>query len=111
MARYRIYYLKESQRMHFRSAPPAPGPLKLKRKDYEEGGQVEAPTPYVAWKELREIGEPRPIEVGDALELDTGALLVCRWQGFEEASWYLPEAPVALPAPNGHEVRSESRPG
>ena len=91
MPRYRIYYLKESQRQHFQQAP-ATGPLKLKMKDYEPDGEIEASSPYAAWKQLREAeGERRPIEVGDALETDTGALVVCKYVGFEEAQWHIPE--------------------
>ena len=96
MPRYRIYYLKESQRPHFRNGPPAPGPLKLKMKDYQPGGAIEAATPYAAWKQLREQeGEAAPIQVGDVLEADTGALLVCKYVGFEPAEWFVLEAPGA----------------
>lgn len=96
MPRYRIHYLKDSQQQHFRSAPPVAGPLKLKLKDYQEGGEIEASSPYAAWKHLKEIADRRPIEVGDALETDTGVLYVCRWAGFEEAQWYLPEPPPII---------------
>jgi hypothetical protein len=101
MARYRIYYLKESQRQHFRQAAPLPGPLKLKPRDYEPGGDLDAPSPYAAWKLLQERGGERPIGVGDALESDTGALLVCRYVGFEEAHWFVPEpaSPPLSPEP------------
>ena len=97
MPRYRIYYLKESQRPHARHAAPAPGPHKLKLKDYQEGGQIEASSPYAAWKQMQAGEDRRPLEVGDALETDTGSLLVCRYVGFEEALWYLPEPPAAIP--------------
>ena len=98
MPRYRIYHLKESQRQHFRNATPASGPegapLKLKPKDYQPGGEIEASSPYAAWKQMREAGdEQRPIDIGDALETDTGALLVCKYVGFEEAQWFVPETP------------------
>ena len=99
MPRYRIYYLKETQRQHFRNAPPVPGPLKLKLKDYQEGGEIEASSPYSAWKQLKDTAERRPIEVGDALATDTGSLYVCRWAGFEEAQWYLPEPPPMSQTP------------
>ena len=99
MPRYRVYYLKDSQRLHFRNTPPGSPqgsePYQLKLKDYQEGGQVDAPSPYSAWKHLKETEDRRPIEVGDALELDTGALYVCRWTGFEEARWFVPEPPAA----------------
>ena len=93
MPRYRIHYLKEPQRQHFRNAPPAPGPVMLKRKDYEPDGEIEAASPYAAWREMRAAqGERRPIEIGDALETDTGALVVCKYVGFEEAQWFVPPA-------------------
>ncbi len=102
MPRYRIYYLRDSQRPHFRSAPPVPGPLRLKRKDYQEEGVIEASSPYAAWKSSREETGRRPIEVGDALELDAGMLYVCRWAGFEEAQWRVPEPhPPLAEAPAG----------
>ena len=98
MSRYRIHYLKEAQRQGFRNAPPAPGPLRLKRNHYQDGGEIEAASPYAAWKELQEASGRQPIVVGDALENDAGTLLLCRWAGFEEAHWYIPEPPPT-PAP------------
>ena len=96
MARYRIYYLKDGHRQQFRQTPPAPDPVTLKMRDYVPGGEIEASSPYAAWKEMRtESGERRPIEVGDALETDAGALLVCKFVGFEEAHWWVPEPPLA----------------
>ena len=110
MARYRIYYLKDSHRPQFRHAPPSPGPVKLKMRDYQPGGEIEASSPYAAWKQTREEqGERRPIEVGDALETDTGALLVCKFVGFEEAQWWLPEAPPPPAVTPPSEAPAESR--
>lgn len=96
MPHYRIYRLKESQRRHFRDGPPAPGPHELKRRDYEAGDEVEAPSPYDVWQQAR---AGQAIEVGDALETDTGALVVCRYVGFEEARWWSPPEPPAVAAP------------
>ena len=99
MPRYRIYHLREAQRQHFRQAPPAPGPLKLKLKDYQPGGEIEATSPYTAWKQLHgNPGELQPIGIGDARETDTGTLLLCRYAGFEEAEWFVPEAVSPPPA-------------
>ncbi len=101
MPRYRIFYLKESQRRHFQQAAPGQGPPKLKMKDYEPGGEIEAVSPYAVWKTLREgVGEQRAIQVGDALESDTGALVVCKYVGFEETQWFVPEpeTPPASPS-------------
>lgn len=92
MPRYRIHYLKESQREHFRHSAPSPAPLLLKSKDYRPGGEIEASTPYAVWKKMRAEGPDQPIDLGDALESETGALLVCRYVGFEEAQWFVPEA-------------------
>jgi hypothetical protein len=100
MPRYRIHYLKESQRQHFRNAPPVTGPLKIKLKDYQEGGEIEAASPYAAWKQIQATQDRRPIEVGDAVETDAGALYLCRWAGFEEAHWHLPEGPATLTVAN-----------
>ena len=101
MARYRIHYLKESRRQAFRDAAPAPGPVPLKQRDYEPGEEIEADTPYAAWQQWRQ--QQRPIAVGDALESEAGALLVCKYVGFEEACWRQPppaEPPGATPDPS-----------
>ncbi len=102
MPRYRIHYLRESQRQHFRNAPPSPPPHRLKQKDYQAGGEIDAENPYAVWKQMREVaGDIRPIEIGDALEAETGALFLCRYVGFEEAQWHVPEpdpTPAATPA-------------
>lgn len=99
MPRYRIHYLRESQREHFRHSAPSPAPLRLKLKDYLPGGEIEASTPYAAWKKMRVEEAGQPIDVGDALETEAGALVVCRYVGFEEAQWFVPEAaPAAQPA-------------
>ncbi len=110
MPRYRIHYLRDSQRQHFRQAPPHPGPLKLKRRDYQEGGEIEASSPYTAWKQLQQDrGARPPITVGDALETEAGALLLCRYVGFEEAEWFVPETVSAAPLPESPEP-SPARP-
>lgn len=87
MPRYRIHYLKEPQRLHFRQAGPSPAPARLKKKDYEAGGEIEATSPYAAWKKMRADGAEHPIDVGDALETEAGTLLLCKYVGFEEAQW------------------------
>ncbi len=96
MARFRIYYLRESRRQAFRDAVPAAGPLELKKRDYESDGEIEAETPYAAWQQWRT--QSRPIAVGDVLEAESGTLFVCRYVGFEEARWYQPPAPELQPA-------------
>ncbi len=97
MRRYRIHRLKDWRRQSFRDAPPAAGPAQLKKKDYELGGEIEAASPYAAWRELR--GAARAIDVGDALESESGDLFVCKYVGFEPAGWYLPPPEAPDPQP------------
>ena len=90
MPTYRIYRMKESQRQQFRWAPHLSGAANVKRKDYQESGQIEAANEYAAWDELR--GTEKPLEVGDLLETDAGELRLCKYIGFEAAAWLLPPA-------------------
>jgi hypothetical protein len=93
--------MKETPRQQFRWAPHVSGAAVAKLKDYEAAGQVEAESEYAAWAALRESGQP--LEVGDILEVlsfegeSTGALRICKYVGFEEARWFVPEqiAPTA----------------
>ena len=67
----------------------------VKMKDYEPLGEVEAATPYSAWKILG--AENRAVQPGDVLEILNadgvpGDLLVVKYIGFEPAKWYVPEA-------------------
>jgi hypothetical protein len=94
MQTYRIYHMKESAQQHFRWAPHVSGAANVKRKDYEEGGQVEAANEYAAWDQLRQ--SERPLAVGDLLETSTGELRICKFIGFEAAAWFLPPADPAL---------------
>jgi len=94
MPNYRIYRMKESPRQHFRWAPHVAGAANVKRRDYDECGQIEAANEYAAWDEMRST--ERPLDVGDLLETDGGDLRICKYIGFETAAWVLP--PVE-PAP------------
>ena len=95
MARYRVFYLRDSQVQRFRNAPPKEKPYHLRIKDYEQGDSVEAPTPYVAWKRLQkedlESGRARGFGVGDSLETEESVLFVLNFWGFDEARWRAPE--------------------
>ncbi len=87
---FNIYRMKDSHYQQFKWAPHTAGAAEVKRKDYEPAGTVEAPSVYAAWSELRERGEsPR---VGDLLESENGELRICKYVGFEEAHWFVPEA-------------------
>ena len=97
---FQIHRLRESQRQHFRWAPHTAGVSTVKMKDYEKEAAVEAPTEYAAWLALRDAGTP--LAVGDMLETEQGALRICKYIGFEEARWFVPEAPPppAIPTVN-----------
>lgn len=89
MASYRIHKLKDHLRQQFRSAPHVSGSASVKPRDYEPGDAIQATSPYAAWFALRESAHS--LEVGDLLEAEDGALRICKFVGFEEAQWVLPE--------------------
>jgi hypothetical protein len=89
MPAYRIHRLKENQRQQFRWAPHTNGAAFVKPKDYAEDGRVEAPSTYAAWKSL--LDTEHALQVGDLLEAEDGKLHICKYVGFEEARWVLPE--------------------
>jgi hypothetical protein len=98
MPNYRIYRMKESPRQHFRWAPHVSGAANVKRRDYDECGQIEAANEYAAWDEMRSTEQP--LDVGDLLETDSGDLRICKYIGFEAAAWVLPPVePGAAPDP------------
>jgi hypothetical protein len=90
MPSYRIHRLKDHLRPGFRSAPHVIGMASVKPREYEPGDSIEAPSPYAAFFRLRDSGTP--LEVGDVLELENGSIRICKFVGFEEAQWVLPEA-------------------
>lgn len=119
MPRYRIHRIKETPRETFRWAAHTGGLAVVKAKDYEVEGEVEAATPYAAWKTL--AAEGRPLHPGDLLEIVTengapGALEIAKYIGFEPAQWYVTEpkpntgitaaelAPPVLPASSTHSL-------
>ena len=85
MAMYRVYRMKDAPRQQFRWAPHVAGAASVKAKDYEPDGEVQADSEYDAWSRLRD--SERPLAVGDLLENESGALRVCKYVGFESASW------------------------
>jgi hypothetical protein len=90
MATFKIHRLKETHQQNFRWAPHTAGASAVKLNHYEEGGAVEAESEYAAWLALREQGSA--LRVGDLLELPSGELRICKYIGFETASWVVPEA-------------------
>ena len=102
--------MKENPRQQFRWAPHVSGAANVKPKDYEAAGEIEAENEYAAWAVLR--GAESPLLVGDLLELAAGQLRICKYVGFEEARWFIPETlipetpmaepPVVIPPDAAH---------
>jgi hypothetical protein len=98
---YRIYRIKEGPRETFRWAAHTGGTATVKIKDYDPSGEIEAATPYAAWKAL--TAHASPIHPGDLLESvsaeGSGAdLRIAKYIGFEPAQWYVPEVKTDLSA-------------
>jgi hypothetical protein len=89
MPTYRIFRMKEQARLSFRAAPHTSGETAVKLKDYVEGETIEALNTYEAWESMRAGGTP--LEVGDILESELGGIKICKYIGFEDARWILPE--------------------
>jgi hypothetical protein len=81
--------MRDHVRQHFRNAPHTSGESAAKLRDYIEGGTVEAANVYEAWEQLRSTESP--LDVGDLLETELGALKICKYVGFEDAKWVIPE--------------------
>jgi hypothetical protein len=87
---YRVHRIKETPREAFRWAPHTGGLAIAKAKDYEPGEELEAATPYAAWKFLAQQGAP--LRPGDLLEcLQPPSLQITKYIGFEPAQWFVPE--------------------
>ena len=87
--------MKDAPRENFRWAAHTGGLAVVKPKDYELDGEIEAATPYAAWKEL--AAQERALRPGDLLEVlhagsEAGELQIAKYIGFEPAKWYTPEA-------------------
>ena len=110
MPRYRIHRMKDVPRENFRWAAHTAGLAVVKLRDYDSSGEVDAVTPYAAWKFL--ATESRPLRSGDLLEAirddgEPGQLHIAKYVGFEPAQWYVPEpqlqsgsAPLEVASPS-----------
>ncbi len=91
MPRFRIYWLTDAHLEAFREKPPRNGPEPVRIKHYEDGGEIDAVSPYDVWLRLQgeapERAGKRALGVGDVLESDGGEALICRYWGFEAAAW------------------------
>ncbi len=98
MPRYRIYRMKDGPRESFRWAAHTGGLAVVKPKDYESSDEIQADSPYQAWKMMAE--QSRALHPGDLLEIhhddDTEprdappAMWIAKYIGFEPAQWWLP---------------------
>ena len=86
---FQIYRMKDAPRQQFRWAPHVSGAATVKLKDYQPGEQIEASGEYDAWSRLR--ASQHPLDVGDLLESENGGLRICKYVGFEAATWLVPE--------------------
>lgn len=94
MPLFRIHRMKDTPRQLFRWAPHTSGVSALKLKDFEPDGEVEAAGAYEVWTLLR--GSERALDIGDVLESPTGEIRICKYVGFEEARWIVPEQRQAV---------------
>jgi hypothetical protein len=96
MPTYRIFRMKEQARLSFRAAPHTSGETAVKLKDYLEAESIEAVSTYEAWERLR--ATESPLEVGDILESELGGIKICKYIGFDDAKWIIPEVKPPLEA-------------
>ena len=95
---FQIHRLRDDRRQQFRATPHTSGVTAAKPRDYEKDtDSVEAASAYAAWGLLR--GSEKPLMVGDVLEDEAGGLRICKYTGFEEAHWAIPEQHPAPGAP------------
>ena len=102
MPRYRIHRIKDAPREAFRWSAHTGGVAIIKPKDYDFSEEVDANTPYSAWKML--AAQDRPLTPGDVLETITAEgtgldLKIAKYIGFEPAQWWVPELKPAMETP------------
>jgi hypothetical protein len=86
--------MKDGPRQNFRWAPHVSGAAQVKQKDYEpEVRELDASNEYAAWAMLRESDQA--LAVGDLLETEAGELRICKYVGFEVASWFVMDMQAA----------------
>ena len=90
---YRVHRIKAAPLENFRWAAHTGGLATVKPKDYEPGPEIEASSPYAAWKRLADEREPlRPGDLLEALHAGPGPTLqIAKYIGFEAAQWFVPE--------------------
>jgi hypothetical protein len=86
--------MKDTPRQSFRWAPHTSGVTNIKPRDFELAGEIQAANLYDAWMNLR--GTELSLDIGDVLESEAGETRICKYVGFEEARWVLPEVKCGL---------------
>jgi hypothetical protein len=81
--------MKDAARQQFRWAPHVSGAAIIKPKDFDASIEVEAENEYALWASLR--ASENELAVGDVLETAAGQLRICKYVGFEDARWFVPE--------------------
>jgi hypothetical protein len=100
---YRVHRIKDTPRENFRWAAHTGGLAIVKLKDYDPGDEVEAATPYAAWKAMEERNSAlRPGDLLEALDPAAGQpLQIAKYIGFEPAQWFVPEPKREEPVSDG----------
>jgi len=89
--------MKDHVRQSFRNAPHTSGVMMIKPRDFEDAGEIVAANLYDAWMNLR--GTAQSLGIGDVLESSDGNLHICKYVGFEDARWVVPEVKIDLDSP------------
>lgn len=92
MPQYQLFRLIDSRRENYKNAAPEPGQTELRGRHYEPAGEVEAGSPYQAWRRLHneaeESASPAVLDVGDVLrDRASDQWLVCNYWGFDPVQW------------------------
>ncbi len=92
MPQYQLFRLIDSRRETYQSAAPKPGQAELRGRHYELAGEVEAGSPYQAWRRLQHAADepesPAILGVGDVLrDPESDEWLVCNYWGFDPVLW------------------------
>lgn len=91
--RYQVHRIRDFALESFRWSPHTGGTAVIKPRDYQSAEELEAATPYAAWKLAAERNIP--LRTGDVLESlhdsgSAGPLLIVKYIGFEPAQWWAP---------------------
>ncbi len=92
MPQYQLFRLIDSRRETYQSAALEPGQIELRPQHYVPAGEVEAGSPYQAWRWLKRAGDDAQalaeLAVGDVLrDCDNDQWLVCNYWGFDPVQW------------------------